>query len=365
MSIRFRKDDAIRFVRECAQNLRRKNLPQSWIDDIEKLSMACEDVGIRTHIAFLGTSLLAKSLNEKVDLRTIKPKLSPDNPNAYSARSLCHGALVPTSAELNFSLGANNREPLNNQPYFRMTTLDDETPIHRRSVKPFNMMLELIAKLEKLNAKEATNAFRAFIFVRRKYKAVYSEVKTASNVTLNKLQIALDVLVRENSEGGKRAQAGAAGLFDAAFPNAEIDSGLINDPSRKLPGDVNVLGTENDATIRSFEVRDKPVTAADITIFVNKCLKAGVSKTGVILCSSRQKEIASTDIRTMALEQGAVVEVYGSWEELLHSLVFWSQQAPEDFINSAVSRVQQRLIELEVASDTVDRWVELLAPPSP
>jgi hypothetical protein len=43
---------------------------------------------------------------------------------------LCHSVLVPLSAELGFSLGVTGREPLNNQPYFRMTRLDDGTPVH-------------------------------------------------------------------------------------------------------------------------------------------------------------------------------------------------------------------------------------------
>ena len=47
-----------------------------------------------------------------------------------SADSGCHSVLVPAAAELGISLGVTGREPLNNQPYFRMTRLGDNQPVH-------------------------------------------------------------------------------------------------------------------------------------------------------------------------------------------------------------------------------------------
>jgi hypothetical protein len=64
---------------------------------------------------------LPKSVNRKADLYAIKPTHAADNENAFSARTLCHSVIVPVAAELGISLGVTGREPLNNQPYFRMT----------------------------------------------------------------------------------------------------------------------------------------------------------------------------------------------------------------------------------------------------
>jgi hypothetical protein len=83
----------------------------------------------KLHIAFFATAILAKTIDPKADLFAIKPENAPGNANAFSARSLCHSVLVPLSAELGFSLGVSGREALNNQPYFRMTRLDDGTPV--------------------------------------------------------------------------------------------------------------------------------------------------------------------------------------------------------------------------------------------
>jgi hypothetical protein len=55
----------------------------------------------------------------------IKPNLARANANAYSARTLCHTVLVPLAAELGFNIGVTGREPLDNQPYLRMTRLGE------------------------------------------------------------------------------------------------------------------------------------------------------------------------------------------------------------------------------------------------
>ncbi|PKO28613.1 MAG: hypothetical protein CVU36_16745 [Betaproteobacteria bacterium HGW-Betaproteobacteria-9] len=62
-----------------------------WSAKVEELSRLCETGGSSTHIAFLVTSMLAKAVDGNVDLNAIKPTHSDGNPNAYSARSLCHG----------------------------------------------------------------------------------------------------------------------------------------------------------------------------------------------------------------------------------------------------------------------------------
>ena len=103
-----------------------ENFDPIWVDRIEKISQLCEAGLSKTHLAFLGTAILAKAVEPKVNLLAIKPRLLPEEPFAYSARSLCHGVLVPLSAELDFDIGVRGREPLNNQPYFRMSYLGDQ-----------------------------------------------------------------------------------------------------------------------------------------------------------------------------------------------------------------------------------------------
>jgi hypothetical protein len=117
--MRINKNRAIAVFREEAEYAESGDLDALWVEKVEEFSRLCEESVSKTHIAFLGTAMLAKSVNHEADLFAIKPDHAPDNPLAFSARTLCHGIIVPLSAELGISIGVTGREPLNNQPYFR------------------------------------------------------------------------------------------------------------------------------------------------------------------------------------------------------------------------------------------------------
>lgn len=51
----------------------------------------------------------------------------------YSARSLCQNVLVPNATELSVDLSVTGKEPLNNQPYFRIDRVSSEMPIHKNA----------------------------------------------------------------------------------------------------------------------------------------------------------------------------------------------------------------------------------------
>ena len=78
-----------------------------WRERIEKFSQLCEASGIKTHVAFLGTAILARAVTREADLFACKPEHAPDNPRAYSARTLCEDVLVPWSATLALSTSSN------------------------------------------------------------------------------------------------------------------------------------------------------------------------------------------------------------------------------------------------------------------
>ena len=140
MSIRFNYDEATVFLLNQAEMAEAGKVDLVWVDKIETLSRLCEEASVRTHIAFLGTALLAKALNHNVDPHTVKPTHAPNKERAYPARTLAEKVLVPVSIQVGFHLGVTGREPLNNQPYFRMRWLGDDTPISSNSRPPFIYM---------------------------------------------------------------------------------------------------------------------------------------------------------------------------------------------------------------------------------
>src|SRR6185312_9063721 len=144
----------------------------------------------------------------------IKPKHAAGNLNAYSARTLCHSVLVPLAAELGVNIGVSGREPLNNQPYFRMTYLGDGTPVRTSAQPAFNYMVGLIDELQGYTATQARAALRAFIEVRRRFQVTYATHNGTVSVSWSTLAPAVARLVGQDSEGGKRAQAAVAGILD-------------------------------------------------------------------------------------------------------------------------------------------------------
>ena len=145
---------AAEIIRKQAARLASDKGDPAWIAKVERLSKLCAEGVSKTHITFLGTAMLAKALDLRADLFAIKPAHAKNNEQAFSARTLCHSVLVPLAAELGVSLGVTGREPLNNQPYFRMTRLDDGTPVHGGGRAAFDYMVELVRELQALKSED-------------------------------------------------------------------------------------------------------------------------------------------------------------------------------------------------------------------
>ena len=333
--------------------------PQEWIRHIEELSKLCAAPGgANTHIAFIGTAMLAKAVDSEVDLYAIKPRHAPGNAHAYSARTLCHSVLVPLSAAHGVSIGVSGREPLNNQPYFRMNSLGDDTPVHGKARVAFDYMLGLVAQLQKGTSQEAADALRAYIAVRRKFQTVYQAAVGSVTVTAATLAQAIDVFVQTKSEGGRRAQAAVAGLFDVFAEPARVESGRINDPSQYYPGDVAVKDG-NGGWEKAVEVRDKPVTESDVLIFARKCLETGIRECAVVLASSGQPQLDDDAIAAWAARTGIGITLFYGWPMLVDQVLFWAAPARVDGVSAAVANIEQRLIEVEASTEAVSLWHSL------
>lgn len=354
---------AERVLRAEAQAAASGPIDGAWRRKIERLSQLCDEGVSKTHIAFMGVALLAKSVSRRADLFAIKPDHAPDNPNAFSARSLAHGVLVPLAAELGFSIGVTGREPLNNQPYFRMVRLDDGTPVHPGGRAAFNYMVELVRELQELGTEvEAREALRAFIAVRSTYVPRYAEATEGRAITPEALTAAVRALVMEQSEGGRRAQAVAAGLFDVFAGPDRVESGRINDPSRKAPGDVNVRTVADPQRFeKSVEVRDKPVTAADVQIFGNKCVAMGVHEAAVLMVAEGQPKLDISRLSGWARERGLSLTLFHGWTRFIDQALFWSERPKLIGATQAVEFIRTRLVAVEASPAAVEAWQRLTA----
>ena len=361
MSIKIDSEQAKKIVREAAKSAESGQFDRSWFERIQKFSELCDAGVSKTHIAFLGTELIAKAVRTDVDLFEIKPSTS-ESPKAFSARILCHSVLVPLAAELAIDIGVTGREPLNNQPYFRITRLGDDTPIHPGARAAFDYMVTLVTLLDKVSdVDEARRALAAFLAERRHHQVTYGAGVDVASVTLNGLKEAIVTFVRDDSEGGRRAQAVVAGLLDVYAGPERVVSGRINDPSRNHPGDVCVASSENpNAWDKAFEVKDKPVNLSDVQIFGKKCLDMGVREAAVVAVAANQMPLDNRTIAEWSRGLGLGVMLIMDWHTMVDQALFWAADASPDGASQAAMFVRERLIAVEVKTETVQLWDKLI-----
>ncbi|EME5359042.1 restriction endonuclease, SacI family [Pseudomonas aeruginosa] len=329
----------------------------AWIKKIEYLSELCQGQA-RTHIAFIGTEMLAKAVNRDVDLYAIKPTHSAGNPRAYSARSLCHSVLAPLAADIGFNIGVTGREPLNNQPYFRMTHLGDGTPVHPMSAPAFHYMMGLVDELQQMESEnEAKDALRAFIAVRQRYQPRYRASSALVTVKPETLASVIRQFVQQDSESGRRAQAVVAGLMDTVAGIDRVESGGIHDPSRNSPGDVCIRdATQLGVWEKAFEVRDKPVSMSDVQVFGQKCVDMGVREAAVVMVSDRQAQLDEAHLEQWASHFGIGLTLFYGWHSIVDQVLFWSGTPKPEAAILAVELIYNRLIAIETSETGVAMW---------
>src|SRR5207248_581566 len=111
----------------------------------------------------------------------------------------------------------------------------------RESARPAHRYLVTsLRKVGRLSEKEAVAALAAFLRVRLRVAAQMQHVDLqGASVGVRRLIKESEVFINEDPEGGKRGQALVAAAFDLAFQTVRM--GRINDPSRRFPGDVQVM----------------------------------------------------------------------------------------------------------------------------
>jgi hypothetical protein len=265
---------------------------------------------------------------------------------------------VAVAAEAGIHLGATGREPLNNQPYFRMKSLGDGTPVHGAAKEAFNYILELVKELSAFRSEaQAREALRADVAVRRRYQPRYTQDDRKTTLTPERFPKLIADFVSEDSEGGKRAQAVAAGLLDVFAGPARVESGRINDPSRQYPGDVCVRMTADPKKwAKAFEVRDKPVSVSDIQIFGKKCVDMGVLEAAVVMVADNQPGLDESALAEWASGFGLGLTLFQGWRSLAEQVLFWAELPKPEATVRAVERIESRLVAVEASPEAVTRW---------
>lgn len=305
-----------------------------------------------TYTPFVFTALLAKATDPDVDALAIKAAAGP---RGYSARSLAKDVVVPVAQEVGIDLRTKGPEPLNNQPFFAYSRVD---AIDRsKDTGALDYLLSTVERVDRLDQGRALMGLAAFVRVGIKHFDGERVPYVAEARTLAQLLDAVEEFLHENAEGGLRAQAAVAAAMSCAF--GDVRTGLVNDPSRLIPGDVVVYG-RRETPVLSIEVRAKPVSSADAFRFRSRLAEAGVEKALVVALASQQEQFEYDAIVDLATgEPAATLQVITTAEELLATACTWSQMSATRFAASFPRLMAERLLQVGAPRSTVARWARI------
>jgi hypothetical protein len=324
-------------------------LPAEWLRVTEAIGV----LRSKTFTPALGTALLARSTDDRINALCLKEQAGN---RAYSARTVGHCVLVPFARQQRISLRATGREPLNNQPFFRYERVDQMEKV--RYPDEHQALVEALERVNDLRTDEALLALAAFLRVRMSASDAEPRIDLRETpADLYKLLTASTVFLSEAAEGGRRAQALVAAVFDLAFE--DVRTRRVNDPSRDVPGDVQVY--QKLAPVLTVEVRAKLVNIADLNDFRDKVSSSPFPHGVVAAVASRQPRVDRMAIMRDAWSSyGFLLTVYVDFGDLLVDALAWGGRPLPDALQSYPGKALRRLEEMEVAGRSLQRWQELL-----
>lgn len=330
-----------------------------WRDRVKELGLLCPHRKSSTVIAALGTAILAKATDERVDVYSLLDR--GEAATSYSARSLADNVWARNRAKLEVDLGANGTNPLNNTPFIGKTRIDEITGV--RNQEGWALFIACMEALKALpNSMQARLALRGFIAARRRslLAAVTFDPQLGDNLSMASLEALISEYVVTESEGGRRAQACAAGLLDAVFGPERIVVGVINDPDRKAPLDVAVRNADDTFEL-AFEVKDKPITDTHVRASVEKTVADhGTRSLTFLAVSNRQNQTDFDEVMEWAGKRGVTVTVIRSWTMFLTACRCFSPARDGVFEGRALRAIAQRAQELGARPDALESLIELV-----
>lgn len=355
MGITIEVEAARRHFLEALSLARTRNpLPDNWIRTAEIISQS----PTKTYIPALGTALLARATDDRVDTLALHKDAKRSHLEPYSARNLCERVLVPCAREHGIDLGLTGKQPLNNSPFYGQKRIDE---INRRirARDDHDLLVQQLTRANGLSSSECLEAFAAFLRVRLRYSnKPPREAPPITKCDWGQLTRAITTLLGEDAENGKRAQALVAAILDLAFP--EVRTQRVYDPSRKIPGDVYVL--RDGEVVLSAEVRAKPVRADDVIAFGTALRRASIPAGLFVALEQRGQPLNRSQIsEQLASSGGPLLMVEESAVDLLRLSSVWSAQPLADVLTVFPRLAWQRLQQLEVRPETLSRWEELCA----
>lgn len=326
------------------------SLPTEWLERTRKVGQSPS----KTFTVMLGTALLAKATDSRIDPFSLKTR---NHRSAYSARSLCKDVLVPCAVDAGVHLGTTGREPLNNQPFFRHERVGPDMTV-RPSVRPqLDYLCESLAAMKSLDEKQAVRALAAFLRVRLEEAAPRpGPVVIERAVDVPELAEGISRFISSDPENGKRGQALVAACLDLIFQ--DVKTTRVYDPSRHWPGDVVAL--TKDMIILAVEVKQRPANSTEILQFAERCAQKGVHRAIAATLDPDQTPLYVDELRQEAWRRhGVHLSILEDASDLVHAALTWTSKPLSEALAELPQLMASRLEEVEASAEGLAAWAAL------
>lgn len=328
-------------------------LPEEWT----RRTVRMGECPSQTYVAALGVALLAKAADPRVDVLTVKRRVSE---RAYSMRGVAK-VLAGRAEHYGYHLGVTGPEPLNNQPFFHGDRIDrfgNQGP----DVQPFQReMVRWMRDLNDLNAEEARLGLAAYLRVRighaAQQRVLAEELRAeAAGASLGDIIELVDLFINEDPEGGRRGQALVAALLDCVG-HERVQLAAINDPRA-----VDVLVWSENVTVLAVEVKQKPADEKVALHLADQARKCGADSALLVAIARDQEPLDRQSIRLQAQTQHRVLMlIVESVEELFSAAVVPARVRADEVAHVLPGVYLQRLQEHGASEGGQRYWADLCA----
>jgi len=287
--------------------------------------------------------------------------------------------------EHEIDLRTTGAEPLNNQPFFAEKLVHKDLIPENKAIARAELeyLIECLEAADYLEGIAALHAFAAFLRVRIEdgNKATILELDSDS-LALPQLGSLVKSFINKNREGGRRGQALVAACLDLVRPGM-VYADTINDPSRKVPGDVTIeipsqvhsldhedslaagpttaVSATDRTVVLSAEAKQKSVTESEILQFVERLAAAGIGKGLYVAIEPNQTDLDGDIISQKAQDRnGVLLEIVTDPEDLLATAIRWSALPLEQCLKKFPQLFVHRLKDFHCGKDSQLEWANLL-----
>jgi hypothetical protein len=326
---------------------------------IAEFEEATEVVGrsrSKTFTPVMGTALLAKAAEPRVDILSL---LARSGPSGFSA-SRIGGIFFEKVSAAGIDARCRSRAFHNNNPF------EGEERIGQfpscRDQAGLRLLISSLNAAQPLAKARALDAFASFLRARERLStAPAAAPRIAGAISIGAAIGLLDSFVVEASEGGKRGQALLVGCVRAVFDDVE-SSDKVNDPSFRSPADLVVRDGNGNITIVG-EAKQKLVTDSDVLAVCQAAAASGASAVIYAALAPGQGPLGVS--REPRERHDVAVQTFESVESLVDASIVWSGEPASTAVPQVLVEFRAAMIDLDVDPETIEDWDERLAAIAP